>query len=82
MRSPSHSGQSALANDIQPSSCDEMNQEQNTDTSVHSLFSGVPEMAHDNSTDLAWTLPIEEIQRFFGIDPEKYKIVTKHLSHR
>lgn len=55
---------------------------EDTKFSGHSLFSSVTEnMAHESSTDLAWTLPIEEIQRFFGIDPEKYKIVTKYPSH-
>jgi hypothetical protein len=38
-------------------------------------------MEQDNSTDLAHTLPIEEIQRYFGIDPEKYKIVSNDQGH-
>jgi hypothetical protein len=46
--------------------------------SGQSLFSSTREMEQDSSTDLAHTLPIEEIQRYFGIDPEKYKIVSNH----
>jgi hypothetical protein len=44
--------------------------------SGQSLFSNTRETEQANSTDLALTLPIEEIQRYFGIDPEKYKIVS------
>jgi hypothetical protein len=49
--------------------------------SGQSLLSNTREMEQDNSTDLAYTLPIEEIQRYFGIDPDKYKIVSNDQEH-
>jgi hypothetical protein len=94
MRNPLYFNQSLLANEVPyaasmpnnlTSHADWMPSSMITNYQEHysgqSLLSNTREMEQDNSTDLAYTLPIEEIQRYFGIDPDKYKIVSNDQEH-